>query len=167
MICNNIIILTIINIRIFNFFQQKSPVRETVLSKQYMIKLVNADELNNIKEILKAETSIQKAQAYIAELQDNVVKARNVLSADAEVIDLVDEKSDASVKTKKRKMPNRSSKDKAQNYAGDKSESENDDDLIPYKIPRKNELKETKIEKNYDEVSLSCLNIILCYFHVI
>lgn len=132
-----------------------------------MIKLVNVDELNSIKEILKAETSIQKAQAYITELQDNVVKARNVLSGDAEVIDLMDEKSDESVKPKKRKMPSRSSKDKGQNYVGDKSESENDDDLIPYKIPKKNELKEIKIEKNYDVVSLSCLNIILCYFHVI
>lgn len=133
-----------------------------------MIKLVNVDELNNIKEILKAETSIQKAQAYIADLQDNVVKARNVLSGDAEVINLMDEKSDASVKpSKKRKMPSRSSKDKAHNYVGDKSESENDNDLIPYKIPKKNELKEINIEKNYDVVSLSCLNIILCYFHVL
>lgn len=130
-----------------------------------MIKLVNAEELDNIKEILKAETSIQKAQAYIAELQGNVVKARGILTGKHQIIDLVDEKSDESVQNKKRKMPGRSSKDKAQSYVGEKSESENDDDLIPYKIPRKNEMKEIKIEKMDDKVSLSCFIIILCYSH--
>jgi putative ribosome biogenesis GTPase RsgA len=128
-----------------------------------MIKLVSAEELDNIKEILKAETSIQKAQSYIALLQDNVAKARGVLTKNPQIIDLVDEKSDASVQTKKRKMPKRSSKDKAHNYVGDKSESENEDDLIPYKIPRKNEMKEIQIEKIDDEVSVSCFIIILCF----
>ena len=102
-----------------------------------MIKIVNAEELDNIKEILKAETSIQKAQSYIALLKDNVAKARGVLTKNPQIIDLVDDKSDASVEMKKRKMPSRSSKDKAQNYVGEKSESENEDDLIPYKIPKK------------------------------
>lgn len=131
-----------------------------------MIKIVNAEELDNIKEILKAETSIQKAQSYIALLKENVAKARGVLTKNPQIIDLMDDKSDVSVETKKRKkMPSRSSKDKAQNYVGEKSESENEDDLIPYKIPKKNEQKEIKIEKIDNVVSLSCFIIILCYSH--
>ena len=89
------------------------------------------------------------------------------MTGNHQVIDLVDKKSDESVQAKKRKMPRRSSKEKTQNYVGEKSESENEDDLIPYKIPRKNEMKEIKIEKKDNEVSLFCGILILCFSHLI
>lgn len=115
-----------------------------------MIKLASIEELENMKEIVKAENSVHKAQAYLVELQDNVQEARKRLSGNPQIIDLVNDKSVENVETKKRKMPDRSSKDKSHNYAGNKSESENENDLIPYKIPRKNKNDETN-----DEVRLS------------
>jgi hypothetical protein len=113
-----------------------------------MIKMASVEELNDMKEIRKVENTLQKAHAYLAELEDNVGQARKLLSAGHPVVDLVDDDSDENVETKKRKMPGRSSKDKSHNYAGNKSESEDENDLIPYKIPKKSKVSENKHDKN-------------------
>ena len=106
-----------------------------------------------------------KALAYAAELQDSINKAQNI-SEENEVnanepqdIELVTNKNKkkpppSSIKESSynRKNLPRSTKEKI-NYGNNTSESETDsDDLIAYKIPRKNEISDIK-KKNEIELT--------------
>lgn len=70
----------------------------------------------------------------------------NFYSANNKVPNYIEEQEPEENDTKKRKLPNRLSKEKVQDYAGDKTKSDNKEDLVPYTIPKKNE-EEVIIEK--------------------
>ena len=149
LLCNtNIIYITL-------SFNQKPAhaINKSTLAKQMTMKLVTVEDLVDLKEVDKVDMQVLKAEEYLKNLKDSANQARKKICGEHDSVSVAQTVTNdfpEAIDRNKRTLPKRSSKEKVQSYAGAKTDSENDEDLVAYTMATKKKKKDEKDETDFE-----------------